>query len=337
MSRAHGIDISKYQTAFDASVNPEDIHFVVVRATYGIFTDRLYDELVEQIQPVPVRGAYHYFRSNLHWQQQADHFLSVVKDKRFHFYALDIENAYNEPSGKFARGAESWLKYVAEKTGQPVVLYTNPTIYKTWLKPYGDWMTNWPLWLAQYYFEPDRNKQPALPEGVTDWIMWQYSADGNNMGSAYGVQSRHIDLDVFNGTVEDLHKWAAVKGAAARTATTSKKPAEEADPELEALAKKLAPLVAPLVAELLDKSKSRSPRSGARRPVSFGVPGADPGPKLEDVPGIGPEYAKRLSEGGITMLEELASAEVDDVTSVLTVSEERALQFIEAARKLLGS
>ena len=67
-------------------------------------------------------------------------------------------------------------------------MYTNPNIYNTWLAPYGDWMKEWPLWVAQYYNEPNRDRKPILPRGVDKWALWQYSADTppNRKGKEYG-------------------------------------------------------------------------------------------------------------------------------------------------------
>ncbi len=338
MARAHGIDISKYQVDFDPTVKPEDIHFIVVRASYGIFTDPTFDQMHERIQPIPVRGAYHYFRSDLNWKDQADHYLTVVGDKGFHFYALDVETAYNEKSKQFARSANSWLQYVAKETGQRVVLYTNPTIYKTWLQPYGDWMKNWPLWLAQYYFEPDRDKKPALPDGVTKWHLWQYSADGNNKGAEYGVKSKHLDLDVFNGTVEELHKWVGVKAPpTVKTAPADEqkepgaKPAAEGEIDYDALAKKLAPMVA----RLLKGTPRRTKPRGAGGHLSFGAPQSPGDASVDTLDGIGATSARRLLASGIETVTDVASAEMEDLMDVIGCSAERAMSFIQQAQAIV--
>ncbi len=336
MARAHGIDISKYQSSFDAAKRPDDIQFIVIRASYGVMTDPIFDQLHEQVQPIPVRGAYHYFRSDLEWDEQADHFLSLIRDRGFHFYALDVETAYNQRSAKFARDAERWLQLVADETGQKVVLYTNPDVYVNWLQAYGaKWLPDWPLWIAQYFHEPDRNKNPVLPKGVKDWTFWQYSADGNGKGRLYGVASPHLDLDVFNGTAQELHNWLGTSAAAPKV-TAVKKPAPQPAGELDydLLAKKLAPLLAPLVAKILEKPTRR----GRPKPppgVSFGIPVGGAQRTVEEVKGIGPASAKRLAAAGITTLKKLASAEADDLMKSLSISEERAMGYIEQARRLI--
>ena len=214
MTRAHGIDISKWQVSFDPTRNPDDTDFVVIRASYGTRTDEKYDAFLEAIKPIPIRGAYHYFQSAPAWKDQAEHFLSLVEDKDLHFYVLDFETTGNERTRKFSSNGEKWMQHVADETDKKVVLYTNPNVYKTWLRPFGDWMRDWPLWIAQYFFEPDRNRTPALSAGADDWKIWQYSADAppNEKGSEYGVESRNIDLDVYNGTVGQMREWLGIGG-----------------------------------------------------------------------------------------------------------------------------
>lgn len=224
MKRAHGIDISHHQTVFDVNANREDIQFIIIRASNGTVKDKRFDQFVVDIAEVPVRGAYHYFRSEhspvnpsktYRWQDQADFFLKCVNDRGFHFFALDIEQAFiqgvpdNERSPEFAADAEKWMRYVEKKTGKPVLLYTNPDKYEHWLMPFGDWMEEWPLWIAQYWDPPRRNKRPSLPKGVTEWRFYQYSADTppNGRGKEFGVDTKNVDLNVFNGTVEDLRLW----------------------------------------------------------------------------------------------------------------------------------
>ena len=221
MTRAHGIDISKWQVAFDSSGNQDDIDFVIIRASYGMRTDEKYETFLEAIEPIPIRGAYHYFQSAPAWKDQAEHFLSLVEGKDLHFFALDFETTGNEGTKKFSSNGEKWMLHVADETGKKVLLYTNPNVYKTWLRPFGDWMQNWPLWIAQYFFEPNRNRNPALPAGADDWRIWQYSADAppNEKGPDYGVESRNIDLNVYNGTVEQLREWLGFDGAPAEEKT----------------------------------------------------------------------------------------------------------------------
>lgn len=223
--RASGIDISHHQGELDLHAGQLD--FAILRAGYGRMPDRRFDQYVHAAKGVPARGArniprgaYHYFSSAVPWREQAQFFLARVDGLGFDFYALDFEPAFNHKSAGFADGARKWLEEVKAAAGKPVLLYTNPSTYETWLRPFGDWMDNWPLWVAQY---PSRSwtawvagikstltRQPWLPKGRADWTIWQYSADGNRQGPAHGVSSPDVDLNVWNGAVEDMLAWLAI-------------------------------------------------------------------------------------------------------------------------------
>lgn len=206
-NRAQGIDISKYQVSYFAR---KLVDFVIQRLSYGMKRDEKYHELRTPVLAAPVSGAYHYFSSGAPWDEQADLFLSLGKD--YDFYALDFESAYNNINAQFIDDGRKWMERVHEATGKQVLLYTNPSIYQTWFNGLA-WAKEWPLWIAQYWFSPSPNKNPGMHDmDRDDWTFYQYSADTppNFKGAEYGVESRNIDLDVFNGTVEDLFAWAGV-------------------------------------------------------------------------------------------------------------------------------
>ncbi len=67
------------------------------------------------------------------------------------------------------------------------------------------------------------------------------------------------------------------------------------------------------------------------------TPPPQPPQQAEDltaVKGIGPAYAGRLREAGITTVLELANADVDRVSDILSTSADRAQALIDKARSL---
>ena len=223
--RAHGVDLSRWDVAFDPSKATGQIDFAIMKASEGTFRDNKFAEIWAGVQKVPIRGAYHYLRSGIEWQAQADFFISVVKEYDFHFYVMDFEGTGNTMGAAFADMARKWISYVTTKTlvpvttnappqvqaGKQVFLYTNPSHYDADLFPYGDWMKDYPLWLAQYWNNPSPDKNPGMPKKRKpgDWTIYQYASEINFPGHAkeYGTAANSVDLNVFNGTVADMRAW----------------------------------------------------------------------------------------------------------------------------------
>ena len=209
--KAHGVDISHWDVSFDPEKATGLIDFAIQKASEGTFRDSKIAEIWAGVQKVPIRGAYHYLRSGSNWQTQADFFITVVKGNDHHFYALDFEGMGNTMGASFADMAHQWIEYATAKTGKPVLLYTNPSHYDTDLFPYGDWMKDYPLWLAQYWKNPKPDMDPGMPKKrkLGDWTIYQYASEINFAGHAkeYGTPVNSIDLNVFNGTVADMRAW----------------------------------------------------------------------------------------------------------------------------------
>jgi GH25 family lysozyme M1 (1,4-beta-N-acetylmuramidase) len=314
--RAQGIDISVWNPPYDHSVKKHD--FVTMRASCSTVTDEKYDRNYNSIVNVPVRGAYHYFSSfgaahdKLFWEKQANHFLDTVKNSDFHFYALDVERKNNEPSRRFASGAKKWLDYVAKESGKKVMLYSNPASYHEYLRQYGQfWMNNYPFWVAQWPFNGWDKKlekvfsisggwEPYLPAGHKDWKFWQFSADGNQKGPENGIRQDpshgvppSVDLDVFNGTVQDLMDWLNLEYEGGET-----EPSVEEKPEVPPEGKPTYPgMTNQNVIDLIFQAAKSSgkhywdhwiknaqleylaiPESNRPKPYT--------GPKFEDLPGL---------------------------------------------------
>jgi GH25 family lysozyme M1 (1,4-beta-N-acetylmuramidase) len=186
--------------------------------------------LARQIPEVLINS---FNKEGVGWKEQADFFIETVKDKDFQFFALDIEEGPNPKkniggsrnlfSNADVGNMEKWINHVKEQTGKPVVLYTRALILRDQLIPKGgENLKGMDLWIAWYADNVDREndnpfKEYSIP-GVTNWHFWQYSADKNQKGADYGVKSSGIDLDVFNGSIDDMKAWLA--GATIETTTT---------------------------------------------------------------------------------------------------------------------
>jgi GH25 family lysozyme M1 (1,4-beta-N-acetylmuramidase) len=220
MTRAFGIDVSKW----DASIPPSpDVDFIIQRASYGGWwashRDEKFIQFLPSVMSVPIRGAYHYFSSKRSWKEQADKFLSVVSGLDYHFYVCDVETLYNDMNKTFIASAMEWCKYVHEKTGKKVVLYSNYYVYRDYIHAYdGVRASQYDFWFAWY---PDTipvntrdNFQPPLPPGRKSWSLWQFSpGESNDFGTPLGIGRRGVDVNVFNGTVADMRLWLGMDDA----------------------------------------------------------------------------------------------------------------------------
>lgn len=232
--RAHGLDISKYDIYFRPETATGQLDFVIQRISYRTTRDEAFTVLVPGVMKVPIRGGYHYLNSDRGWKEQADAYLKFISGYDYHFHACDFEAAFNSLSPEFAYQAWQWIHYIADKTGKPTLLYTSPSLYNKYIAPsQSRFGINWntvDLWQAQWFFTPNPNGTPSTPIGRTaGWKLWQYTDKGN--GPLYGVsRSTAADLDVFNGTVQQMRDYLHLSG-------TTPPPPPEPEPPAEAYTK----------------------------------------------------------------------------------------------------
>ncbi len=212
--RAFGADISHHQGRFQFRDN---LDFIILRASVGLTPDRRFQQFLLEAQRVPVRGAYHYLRSDSPWQDQLDLFLSITGGRALHFLALDFEKIDNQRGRPLVEAALRWLDAIDARANLPVLLYTNPSTWDEWLRPFliGDELERLArreVWIAQWPHVPNdtlarTSGRPGLGTGMRQWTVWQFSGDASthpNRGAEFGVGSDKIDLDVFNGTREAM-------------------------------------------------------------------------------------------------------------------------------------
>ena len=200
--RAKGIDISHWQGSFEDNGK---LDFIIVKATEGFtYVDPEFKNFLNEVQKVPIRGAYHYFRTGLDPVAQAIHFVDTTKDKGFHFLAVDYEKTNNvlDKDGEINLWI-FWAKLLT-LTNMQVVLYTSPYVYRDNLCAYNSAWRTAPVWMAHYNGLDPQNGSPLMFEG-SQWVLWQYTNTGK--GGDHGVGSAAVDLNVYNGTVAQMKQW----------------------------------------------------------------------------------------------------------------------------------
>jgi len=220
-----GLDISKYQLydssppgSFDwQAAYAAGARFAFLRATRAnvdgsVYTDIRLDDYAQSRQFLLLAGFYAYVRLDFDPIRQADVFLAAIQDYLPARAVIDLEG--QSPGSltptQAASRLRSWLDHVEGATGQTPIIYTRQSWFDTYIAASNDWQ-QYPLWLARY---PGygADYMPSIegpfadgrfdPRDWATWTFWQYTDNGP--GLSFGAQSREIDLNLFNGSEEDL-------------------------------------------------------------------------------------------------------------------------------------
>ncbi len=237
MAYVFGIDVSSYDAASSwGAVYNQGVRFVFVKASENTFADNHFTTNWQGAKSVGMyRGAYHFFHSetNNAAQQAAAFIQALGSDKGELPPVLDIEPVYGTnrkditPSGStLLNQVQIWLARVQAAIGRAPMIYTS----KSYADSHGlnaSWLNNYPLWVAQYPYMPGTTSQysdptkvpapsvymPQQPAAFPPWTFWQYSSAG--VLSAF---SSRIDMDYFNGSLDDLANFAGKPASQPTTA-----------------------------------------------------------------------------------------------------------------------
>ena len=203
-----GIDVSVYQDTVDwPAVAGSGKAFAIARINHGGTMDVQFDANWKGIRDVGlVRGAYQYFDAGSDALEQAQ----IVVDKLGKLgpgdlpAVLDIESADGQGPASIISQMHLWLDHVEAGTGKKPIIYSAKYF---WQDNVGtDEFNGYPLWVANYYVEC-----PNMPDNA--WAKWVFHQHADN-GTVPGI-SGAVDLDRFNGALEDLQALAAGGGLAA--------------------------------------------------------------------------------------------------------------------------
>ncbi|MEO0787359.1 MAG: GH25 family lysozyme [Bacteroidota bacterium] len=189
-----GIDVSRYQSDIDwDAIYEDDFEFAFMKATEG---QELVDEYYERNWRAAGksglrRGAYHFFRPEVSPTIQAQHFFNQVElDMGDLPPVLDVEVRGELSVEELVIAVTNWLELAEARYGLRPILYTGQKFYNRYLAGRFD---DYPLWLARY-----ASREP-VPACGREYQFWQYDQEGR----ADGIEG-HVDLNIFNGTLEEL-------------------------------------------------------------------------------------------------------------------------------------
>ena len=215
MSTVAGIDVSYWNSGIDwPKVRAAGQRFVFAKASEGDnYVDPTFDDNWRGAKAAGLlRGAYHFFRSNVDAKRQANKFIEYVKslnDDGELPAVLDLETNDGQSREKIIPRVKTWLDLVESAFNRKPVIYSGQYFLQDYFSEAGGgppaWAKEYPLWLAQYPSQYVPGIRPTLPRGWFKWTFWQYS----KKGTVNGINA-DVDLDVFNGALEELYQFARV-------------------------------------------------------------------------------------------------------------------------------
>jgi len=215
MATVPGIDVSYWNAGIDwPKVRATGQRYIFAKATEGdSYADPTFDDNWRGAKTAGLlRGAYHFFHCNVDPKRQANKFMDYVKsmnDSAELPSVLDLETNDGQPKEKIISRVKIWLDLVEAAFNRKPIIYSRAIFLQDFLSEVGGgppaWAKDYPLWLAQYPNVYVEGSQPALPRGWYSWTFWQYSQTGR----VNGINAK-VDLGVFNGSLEDLYKFAGV-------------------------------------------------------------------------------------------------------------------------------
>lgn len=216
MTTVPGLDVSYWQSGIDwPKVRATGQRFAFIKATEGegyadpTFNDDWNGARVSGL----LRGAYSLFHPKQDPKKQADHFISVVKsqnDKGELPPVIDLEMTDGLTKDKIITRAKTWLDEVEAAFGRRPMIYSGVAFLETNFSEAGGgppaWTKDYAFWLGWFPSQYVEGMSPLMPRGWFKWTFWQYSENG----LLNGINTK-VNLDIFNGTLEDLYSFAGAK------------------------------------------------------------------------------------------------------------------------------
>ncbi|MBO6213538.1 glycoside hydrolase family 25 protein [Algoriella sp.] len=196
--KTFGVDVSHYQGEIDWTkmhtiYQLYPIKFAFIRSTMGgSALDETFEENWKGAKENNIlRGAYHFYRPDENSTLQAQNFIRKVKIENGDLPpVLDIETMPRTQSvDKMIEGLKNWCKIVEEHYDIKPIIYTSDKYYEDFLQAHFE---GYIIWIANYNFWVERMKG--------HWDFWQFT----EKATIDGVKSNKVDVNIYNGTVDDL-------------------------------------------------------------------------------------------------------------------------------------
>jgi lysozyme len=207
------LDVSYWQSGIDwPKVRATGQRFALIKATEGeTYADPTFnDDWSGARLSGLLRGPYCFFHPKQDPKKQADHFFGVVQAQNDNGElppALDLEVTDGLTPDKIIPRVKACLDQIEQAFGRKPLIYSGVAFLETNLSEAGGgppaWAKDYPFWLAWYPIQYVEGMSPLMPRGWFKWNFWQYSENG----WLNGINTK-VNLDVFNGTLEELYGFA---------------------------------------------------------------------------------------------------------------------------------
>jgi len=220
------LDISKWQCTYDDSklfdfnvYEESDGIMIIVKASQGKYADKRYSYYINEIIPREIMFCtYHFGDTNYNARESArfwaEQINSLPEDKyksskEITRHWLDVENAGFRNTSKIynRQWIRDFLSEMKKLTDVKIGIYTS----------YFGWNDNIAFMLEIHeldLWQADYDSEPTPPENWSDygktWMIWQKCANCTSCGGCgidYGAASISIDINWFNGTIDDFNNW----------------------------------------------------------------------------------------------------------------------------------
>jgi len=209
-NQPYGVDVSSYQGQIDFNKLLPKIKFLAARATISWgYQDKWFERNRILSGDLPF-FAYHVLYPGENADAQMDNLLRAAPFDGKIRYCIDSELAHGNTKLVITNAIRNVSERLKAETGHYPIQYSRASWLDQYVNIYDLPDMDW--WLAHYLnnvpgnpYTPEHPGPPALPKGVSTWLIHQTGSHGN--GLEHGVPAsanQFIDQNRWNGTEADL-------------------------------------------------------------------------------------------------------------------------------------
>jgi lysozyme len=175
---------------------------VIIRAGQHTWVDVSFPYHWQASKGIMPRGSYWFYDSRSSPKSQAELWVKTLgNDLGEMGLWCDFEERYGGAYGNWRHWCDFMEAVQALAPSAKLGVYTG---YYYWVEKTASatnaqlaYFGKYPLWIAAY-----NNTAPRIPPPWKEYKLWQFTDKGD--GSLYGVESRNIDLNIYNGTLAEF-------------------------------------------------------------------------------------------------------------------------------------